>query len=90
MDLHLGEDFYDSFVEYQRRMLKVFDRMSEEFGFHVVNASRSVRSVASDLRRAVTKIVDASTPEETPSPQSIDKALPTPINLATVKKKALS
>jgi dTMP kinase len=58
MDLHLGEDFYDSFVEYQKRMLKVFDRMSSEYGFHVVNASRSVRSVASDLRRAVTKLID--------------------------------
>src|SRR6266576_3383857 len=45
MDLHLGEDFYDSFIEYQSRMLKVFDRMSGEYGFHVMNASRSVRSV---------------------------------------------
>jgi dTMP kinase len=58
MDLHLGEDFYDSFIEYQRRMLKVFDRMSSEFGFQVVNASRSVRTVAADLRRAVTKLLD--------------------------------
>lgn len=58
MDLHLGEDFYDSFIEYQKRMLKVFDRMSNEFGFHVLNASRSVRSVAADLRRAVMTIID--------------------------------
>jgi len=58
MDLHLGEDFYDSFIEYQKRMLKVFDRMSTEYGFHVLNASRTVRSVASDLRRAVTKLLD--------------------------------
>jgi dTMP kinase len=58
MDLHLGEDFYDSFIEYQTRMLKVFDRMSSEYGFHVLNSSRTVRSVASDLRRAVTKLID--------------------------------
>lgn len=58
MDLHLGEDFYDSFIEYQKRMLKVFDRMSSEYGFHVLNASRTVRSVASDLRRAITKLID--------------------------------
>jgi dTMP kinase len=58
MDLHLGEDFYDSFIAYQSRMLKVFDRMTDEFGFHVVNASRSVRTVASDLRRAVAKLID--------------------------------
>ncbi len=62
MDLHLGVDFYDSFVEYQTRMLKVFDRMSTEYGFHVVNASRSVRTVAADLRRAVAKLLDESAP----------------------------
>ena len=58
MDLGLGEDFYDSFVAYQTKMLKVFDRMSSEFGFNVLNASRSVRSVALDLRRAITKLID--------------------------------
>ena len=58
MDLYLGEDLYDSFVEYQKRMLTVFDRMSTEYQFHVVNASRSVRGVASDLRRAVAKLID--------------------------------
>jgi dTMP kinase len=60
MDLHLGEDFYDSFIEYQSRMLNVFDRMSVEYGFHVLNASRSVRTVAADLRRALLKLIDAS------------------------------
>jgi len=60
MDLYLGEDFYDSFIEYQRRMLKVFDRMSSEFEFRVLNASRSVRTVGADLRRAVAKVLDES------------------------------
>lgn len=61
MDLYLGVDFYDSFMEYQRRMLRVFDRMSNEYGFHVVNASRSVRTVAADLRRSVGKLLDEPT-----------------------------
>ena len=61
MDLHLGEDFYDSFIQYQTRMLKVFDRMSNEYNFHVMNASRSVRSVAADLRRSVAKVIDEPT-----------------------------
>jgi dTMP kinase len=60
-DVHLGDDFYDSFIEYQTRMLHVFDRMSVEYGFHVMNASRSVRSVAADLRRSVAKVIDAPT-----------------------------
>src|SRR5688572_6758710 len=28
MDLHLGEDMYDSFIEYQNRILAEFDRMA--------------------------------------------------------------
>jgi dTMP kinase len=58
MDMYLGEDFYESFVAYQSRMLTEFDRMSGEYGFRVVDATRSVRRVASDLRRAVARVVD--------------------------------
>lgn len=58
MDVHLGEDFYDSFIEYQSQMLKVFDRMSSEYGFNVLDASRSVARVAATLRRAVARVID--------------------------------
>lgn len=58
MDLHLGADFYESFIEYQTRMLKVFDRMTLEYGFQVLDASRSVRRVAADLRRAIVGVID--------------------------------
>jgi len=95
MDLHLGEDFYESFIEYQTRMLKVFDRMSDEFGFQVLNASRSVRSVAEDLRRSVAKLIDeAAGSEEKVSPlQSVrDKSTvttKTAVNVVDLNKKAL-
>lgn len=58
MDLNLGEDFYDSFVEYQTRLLREFDLMSGEYGFRVVDASRSIRRVAADLRRAAARVID--------------------------------
>ncbi|HYE13668.1 MAG TPA: hypothetical protein VD968_04415, partial [Pyrinomonadaceae bacterium] len=58
MDLNLGEDFYDSFVEYQTRLLREFDRMSGEYGFRTVDASRTIRRVAADLRRAVARVID--------------------------------
>jgi hypothetical protein len=64
MDLHLGEDLYDSFIEYQRRLLKVFDRLTGEYGFQVLNASRSVRSVGSDLKRAIMKVLEEPVPAE--------------------------
>ncbi|HEX8473659.1 MAG TPA: hypothetical protein VF666_06470 [Pyrinomonadaceae bacterium] len=58
MDLHDGDDFYDSFIKYQSRLLREFDRMIGEYGFHVVDASRSVRRVAADLRRSVARLLD--------------------------------
>ena len=58
MDLHLGGDFFDSFIEYQSRMLKVFDRMSSEYGFQVLDASRSINRVAATLRHAVARVID--------------------------------
>ena len=95
MDLHLGEDFYDSFIEYQTRMLKVFDRMTGEYGFHALNASRSVRSVAADLRRAVMRVLDESGPAAEDNVSVIqplrDKAGPSKpsTNLIDLNKKVL-
>ena len=93
MDLNLGEDLYDSFIEYQTRMLKVFDRLTGEYGFQVLNASRSVRSVGNDLRRAVMKVLDEPTPAEdnvSVMPPR-DKTTPTKpaTNLLDLNKKAL-
>lgn len=61
MDAGHGEDFYDSFVSYQTTMLKEFDRMTTEYGFRVINASRSVPRVSADLRRAIARVITGST-----------------------------
>jgi dTMP kinase len=58
MDVFPRNDFYDSFIEYQTRMLAVFDRMSREYGFHVLDASASVRRVGSALKRAITRVIE--------------------------------
>jgi len=51
MDLHLGEDMYDSFVEYQSRLLAVFDNMADEYGFHVVETSANIEDVFLQIKR---------------------------------------
>lgn len=61
MDVYPGRDFYDSFVEYQTRMLKVFDRMTEEYGFRVLDASSSINRVAASLKRAVSSVIEGET-----------------------------
>lgn len=49
MDLGLSRDIFGSFIRYQRLIQKEFALMEREFGFHVVNGNRSVRSVAGEV-----------------------------------------
>jgi dTMP kinase len=58
MDLHLGEDFYDSFMEYQKRILLEFHKMSKEFKFRVVDASRSFEEINRELKQGILTVVD--------------------------------
>jgi len=57
MDLRLGTDYYDSFVAYQKLLLREFDRMSGEYGFRVIDAARPIRRVAGELLRAVKTVI---------------------------------
>src|SRR5256885_8702873 len=57
MDLHMGEDMYDSFVRYQRFLLAEFDKMVDVYGFDVVDASGSVEEVFEHLRERVDRVI---------------------------------
>jgi dTMP kinase len=57
MDMHMGEDMYESFVRYQRWLLAEFDKMVETHGFEIVDASGSVEDVFEDLRERVDRVV---------------------------------
>jgi hypothetical protein len=54
----LGNDYYDSFIAYQKLLLREFARMSGEYGFKVIDASRPVRRVATALRRSVLRVIE--------------------------------
>jgi dTMP kinase len=58
MDLHMGEDMYESFVRYQTWLLAEFDKMVDGYGFEVIDASRTVEEVFEDLRRRVELVVE--------------------------------
>jgi dTMP kinase len=58
MDLGLQDDYYDSFIAYQKLLLREFARMSGEYGFEVIDASRPVRRVANKLRKSISRIID--------------------------------
>ena len=71
MDLGLGNDYYDSFIAYQKLLLKEFDRMSGEYGFQVIDASRSIKRVENDLKRLITRVIE-SEPATTEAMASVD------------------
>jgi dTMP kinase len=57
MDIGLSGDLYESFVQYQTRLLAEFDAMVDEFGFTVVDASPSVKRVNQNLKKAIEKFL---------------------------------
>jgi dTMP kinase len=57
MDMHMGEDMYESFVRYQKYLLAEFDKMVETHGFEIVDASGSVEEVFENLRDRVDRVV---------------------------------
>jgi dTMP kinase len=57
MDLRLGEDFYDSFVEYQKRVLAEFDAMAKEYKFRVVDAAKSFNETNLILKQGIESVL---------------------------------
>ena len=51
MDMRLGEDLFESFVNYQMRLLKQFDIMSEEYGFEVLDASQPIEHINEQMKQ---------------------------------------
>jgi dTMP kinase len=56
MDFMKGRSVFRNYVRYQTRLLAQFDAIAEEFGFHVIDANRSVREVFYDLRREINAV----------------------------------
>jgi dTMP kinase len=57
MDFYFSQNLYESFVEYQTRLLAEFNKMKEEFGFIRIDASRGVNEVYGDLQAEIRKFL---------------------------------
>ncbi|HVB61676.1 MAG: thymidylate kinase [Ktedonobacteraceae bacterium] len=53
MDMRLGEDLFESFVNYQQRLIDQFDAMSHEYGFEVIDTSHSIEWVTEQLKEKI-------------------------------------
>lgn len=57
MDMKFGDDFYESFIEYQRRILEEFASMSQEFNLTVVDASKSFDVTNKFLKEQIATLI---------------------------------
>jgi dTMP kinase len=60
MDLGLSSDMFDSFIEYQRRLVAAFKDLQAEYGFTIVSGDRPVEEIQAELRAGIAAIVKGS------------------------------
>ena len=60
MDLKLSRDVEDSFRVFQGRILTEYEAMSEEMGFHVIDATQSIEDQQRQMRAIVLKEIGRS------------------------------
>ena len=57
MDIHMGQDLFDSFVNYQSLLISEYDKLSKEFDFQAIDARKSVDEIQEQIREKVKLIV---------------------------------
>jgi dTMP kinase len=60
MDMNLSPDIYESFRLFQGRVAEEYDRLSKEFGFTVIDATRGVHEQQEQVRALIGKKIDLS------------------------------
>src|SRR6266550_2109167 len=62
MDLDLSHNIEESFRIFQGRILKEYENMAEEMGFHVIDATKSIEKQQREMRRIFLQELGASLP----------------------------
>ena len=50
MDINMGGDMYDSFVNYQTEILKEFDQLAHDYNFLTIDADQTVEQIFDELK----------------------------------------
>jgi dTMP kinase len=69
MDLKLGADLFDSFKKYQSLLIEEFDKMTEEYGFEVIDARKSPEEIQDMLRTKIQPVLPHTSPTAPAEPE---------------------
>lgn len=62
MDMPMGEDLYDSFMNYQRRVIGELDALSREYQFDTIDATRPATEIAEYVSERVSALLESGAP----------------------------
>jgi dTMP kinase len=62
MDLPMGEDLYESFIQYQQKVITELDTLSTEYAFQTIDATRPVGDISEDLCERVSQLLTRPRP----------------------------
>lgn len=57
MDLKLGDDLYESFLNYQTKLIEQLDGMSKEYDFIEIDATKEPQDMFLDIRNKISEIL---------------------------------
>lgn len=57
MDLRLGDDLYESFVNYQTKLIDRLDMMSKDYNFVEIDATKEPQDVFQDVKNKISEIL---------------------------------
>lgn len=67
MDLPMGPDLYESFIQYQGRVIGELDALAKEYAFETIDATQSVADVSAYLEKSVSALLERG--ERAPDPK---------------------
>jgi dTMP kinase len=70
VDFLKGRDYYDSYVEYQTRLIAQFDAMSDEFDFMRIDANEGIHNVFVVLKKEINSLIKEMKP---PKRKAVEK-----------------
>jgi dTMP kinase len=58
MDMHLGTDLFESAHKYQWRLIREYNRMARQYGFHSIDATLTPEEIQARIRRRVQALLE--------------------------------